>query len=587
MSAAGQKLVALATAEFLDLTEAEKKLLRHAAAGDMADYRGPTAAENDPNHAETWGRARTIRAKIIRWLCVDRDAIRHIDPAGIRIDAAKIDGQLDLKAVTVPFPLVLIYCSIRDGIQLRFAETRLLVFDGSSLATPAGNTERMALTADGIHVNGDVLLRRGFQAEGAVLLLGATITGALNCCGGKFLNRGGSALIADSAHVGTHVDLSEGFQAEGAVRLLGATITGGLACRGGKFLNRGGSALIANSAHVGTDVVLGKGFKAVGEVGLQGAVIAGTLRCDGRAVGGVRLTNATIAGDLNCEAGAFYNPSGTALMASTVKVGGNVLLRGGFRAVGRVVLTGAMITGSLSCEDGIFLNPDREALIADGVKIGGHAVLTGFQVEGCIRLVGGSIGGNLDCSGARFIGCRYNGLRARGMTVTGLLDWRRVTKNSTTLLDLSLARVGQLADDAPSWPERGNLRLDGFVYTTIADDGPTGWKVRRDWLERQPHASAPGETPIWPHKSFSPQPYQQLAKVLRESGHEAAAKRILIVKEKARRKHGELGWWAWGGVCCWAPRLAMGTGHGKRYPGRCSGSRSEEFFLARDIRKKL
>jgi hypothetical protein len=236
------------------------------------------------------------------------------------------------------------------------------------------------------------------------------------------------------------------------------------------------------------------------------------------------------------------------------------MLCDGFQAMGKVELARAMITGILSCKDGEFLNPGKEALAADGVKIGSHALLNRFQVEGIIRLVGSSIGGNLDCSDARFIGCRYNGLLARGMTVTGLLDWRRVTKNSTTLLDLSLARVGQLADHAPSWPEQGNLRLDGFVYATITDDGPTGWKVRRDWLDRQPHASAPGRTSIWPHQSFSPQPYQQLAKVLRESGHEAAAKRILIAKEKARRKHGELGWWGWGGSML----LGATIGHGYR-----------------------
>ena len=104
MSATEQKLVELAVAEFPNLTEAEAKLLRAAATGDPADYQGPTDGENDPKHAETWDELRTIRARIIRWLCVDREAVKHIEPKGIRIEAAKIIDQLNFEAVTIPFP---------------------------------------------------------------------------------------------------------------------------------------------------------------------------------------------------------------------------------------------------------------------------------------------------------------------------------------------------------------------------------------------------------------------------------------------------------------------------------------------------
>jgi hypothetical protein len=66
--------------------------------------------------------------------------------------------------------------------------------------------------------------------------------------------------------------------------------------------------------------------------------------------------------------------------------------------------------------------------------------------------------------------------------------------------------------------------------------------------------------------SFRPKPYQQLAKVLRESGHEAAAKRILIAKEWARGKYGRvwLGAWIWNWLLCltigygYLPYLALG-----------------------------
>jgi hypothetical protein len=149
MSAAGQQLVALAVEEFPDLTEAEETFLRHAAAGDSADYKSSTEAENDPHHADAWGEWRTIRAQVIRWLCIDRDASKHVDPKGIRIDAAKILDQLDLEAVTIPFPLVLTRCAIYGSVNLRLAETRLLSFENSSITTPSGRAGAAAVRVSG------------------------------------------------------------------------------------------------------------------------------------------------------------------------------------------------------------------------------------------------------------------------------------------------------------------------------------------------------------------------------------------------------------------------------------------------------
>jgi hypothetical protein len=137
------------------------------------------------------------------------------------------------------------------------------------------------------------------------------------------------------------------------------------------------------------------------------------------------------------------------------------------------------------------------ALTADRVRVGRVLFLdNGFRAEGAVRLVGG--------------------------------------------------HVGLLLDDEASWPASGNLQLDGFVYTAIAAS-PTDAKARLAWLARQP------STP------FRPQPYQQLAKVLRESGHEADAKRVLIAKERARRKHGGLGWVARCGN--WLLGVTIGYGY--------------------------
>src|SRR5688572_27856859 len=104
MSTEGQCLNALAAKQFASLTAAEQILLASVVAGKEARCGGPIAG-NDNLHAATWDKSQTVRAEIIRWLCVDRKATCYIHPKGIHVTGAKIDGELDLQSVTIPFPL--------------------------------------------------------------------------------------------------------------------------------------------------------------------------------------------------------------------------------------------------------------------------------------------------------------------------------------------------------------------------------------------------------------------------------------------------------------------------------------------------
>jgi hypothetical protein len=94
-------LEALARARFGALSQAEQKLLRAAPKGEVA-WCGPSAKDddpaNDPAKADEWGPEREIHAKVIRWLCRDRDAASAVDPVGIQVHAARITGGLDLSS---------------------------------------------------------------------------------------------------------------------------------------------------------------------------------------------------------------------------------------------------------------------------------------------------------------------------------------------------------------------------------------------------------------------------------------------------------------------------------------------------------
>jgi hypothetical protein len=107
-------------------------------------------------------------------------------------------------------------------------------------------------------------------------------------------------------------------------------------------------------------------------------------------------------------------------------------------------------------------------------------------------------------------------------------------------LDLRHAVVGPIGDDEQSWPKKGSLFLDGFTYERIGE-GPTSAKKRLEWIARQP-------------EGFTPQPYRQLAKVLREAGDDSGARKVLIAMEDARLKHGGLSF-----VQRWVQRLLGAT----------------------------
>src|SRR5712692_7970549 len=170
-----------AQARFGPLSQAEINLLRAAPKGETA-YCGPSERDDDPNNdaanSNIWGSERWIRAELIRWLCVDRDAKDLVDPRGVRAHAARIRGKLDLSFVVVPFFLELVHCSISDDLDLRFIEVPSIELTGTCL--PSLNTDHST-------VKGNISLQ-GLRSKGTVQLRGAHIGGNLECDGGKFHN---------------------------------------------------------------------------------------------------------------------------------------------------------------------------------------------------------------------------------------------------------------------------------------------------------------------------------------------------------------------------------------------------------------
>jgi hypothetical protein len=94
-------------------------------------------------------------------------------------------------------------------------------------------------------------------------------------------------------------------------------------------------------------------------------------------------------------------------------------------------------------------------------------------------------------------------------------------------LSLAGAELGAILDEPASWPAEGDLVLNRCLCGALLG-GATDAAPRLDWLARQ--------SPSRWGEDFWPQPYEHLAKVLREMGHDDDARTVLIAKERLARR---------------------------------------------------
>ena len=457
-------------------SKAEKKLIQ-ACAGNGAAKFGETRHNKATN-------ANTIRAPLIHHLLLGNDDNYKPPTKGIAVMGAWVKGELDLQGAALKHPLKFVNCHFPNTINLRDAKTPALYLPGCYVHE---------LDAHRLTCAGGVHLDNKFETPNTVDLAGANIMGDLACDGGKFLAETGRALNANAITVGADVFLRDGFEAKAEVNLNGATITGQLDCDGGKFLAETGRALNADAITVGDSVFLRGGFEAKAEVNLIGANITGQLDCDG---------------------GKFLAETGRALNADAITVGDSVFLRGGFTAQSAVYFTRADITGHLMVQNA---HPE-----------------TVFDAE--------------------------------GMTVGGGFYWNDITGNDT-IVNLTDAKTGSLRDQPGAWRDVAALGLSGFRYDRIESDMTVAQRIR--WLDKADrtrdiafHESrrvvdqelkkigfandetraamvakylADKKVTDQSAQKFTPQPYVQLANVLRAQGNTLGANQVLVAREWKQR----------------------------------------------------
>lgn len=279
--------------DFGRLSAAETRLLRDVANGFM--WRPVKWDGKRPTKATA---ANRLRGGLIRFLLLGGDTNNPVHEQGVTIAGAWIEDVISLHQARATARLNLSSCHLQDTPILMASTLPELALRGCLVP---------GLSADRMIVQGGVFLEDGFEAIGPVRLLGVQIGGNLQCGGGKFHHNDtaegavGDALLADRMVVNGGVFLTDEFEAIGRVRLIGAQISGNLDCTGGTFRNvdsdgnAKGEALTADGVVVMGDIGFRRGFSAHGELRLLGASIGGDFVCldgefrnadaDGKALG--------------------------------------------------------------------------------------------------------------------------------------------------------------------------------------------------------------------------------------------------------------------------------------------------------------
>ncbi|MFF8837392.1 oxidoreductase [Streptomyces sp. NPDC015130] len=265
-----------------------------------------------------------------------------------------------------------------------------------------------------------------------------------------------------------------------------------------------------------------------------------------RRITALSLTDARVNGGLLLNGARLNAPDGWALSAGGLAVEGGVFCRNGFVAHGEVSLVGAQLPGTLVMHGARLegTGPRGVALALDNAVASSLKFSEGFTANGTVRLNGTRVTDNVTFDGAVLNGPSTEAGTAPALVAMHLqavdLDLTLARRPSGTL-DLRGAQVSYLHENEHTWPER--VELDGFVYGSIKAAGANDERHeavgdrrtvdrRLAWIR-----SSPG---------YNPQPYEQLAAWYRKAGHDDDARRVLLAKQRHRRRTLSLASRAWG-----------------------------------------
>ncbi|NUW31628.1 hypothetical protein HTZ77_09335 [Nonomuraea sp. SMC257] len=381
---------------------------------------------------------------------------QDVDPRGLTLEGARVEGGLDLRGMQVPFPLRFVDCAFDRPLDLDGAELHALVLDGCDIPGVVANGLRVRRDLDlsRSRIRGALWTSASTSCSAAVWLCESEIGGRLLCVD-TVIDGAVRAVQADRMRVGGTIRLLHGFEARGGIRLLGADVAGSLDLTGARLTRPDrGLALDLGDATIGGSV-----FVIADQTGRR-PLIRGRLD----------LGNARIAGQLLIR-DADFEPAGPAagsgydsrrhvaavVSAPGLVVNGDVSIEGECRFGGGVDLSMGTYSTIRIHEGTVLAAPGERALDLTNAELRSSLVLAeGVAVEGALRLAGAHVRGDLVLKGTRWSGPEAGTLvAAQGSTVDGNVDLRGVETHGGRIIFRS-ATIGTALD-----AHRARLRNPG------------------------------------------------------------------------------------------------------------------------------
>jgi hypothetical protein len=403
---------------------------------------------------------RRVPAELLRHICLSEN---DVDPRGLLLHGAHIEGILDLRNTQVEHALGFWDCTFDDVIDIRGANLRQLAIAGSSRmpALLANNTRLQGdLDLGGTRVETVVPTSSSVSTQAAIWLTEAHIAGRMIMSGTNIDAGSQRAVQADRLTTGGTVRFIDGFVCHGAIRLIGARIAGSLDFTSAR-LCAPDVALDLGEAYVGGSLFFideprraQPGPRINGRVDLGNAEIRGRimirkaqfirpthdsslhshiqqggirnvaisaprLRVDGdvtvhdsQVSGVLDLRSASIGGDFELARGRLENATETALNLAGSRLGALFSMAGPMEIAGSIYAPGLEVFGAVEWSDLSMTCPHWESsssIILNHSRIRAPLHLKGIRADGATRCQNVYVGGDLRVKDGEYGGIVLDG----------------------------------------------------------------------------------------------------------------------------------------------------------------------------------
>jgi cytoskeletal protein CcmA (bactofilin family) len=524
-------------------TKQEVFVWERVCAGAIADFNEGAAYGGNlhPNGPDGLPESRILRSKFLETILLEDKYRGVLTRRGVRIIGARFAERVDLVNAELKHELWLNDCLLEQGADFTGARsTRLLSFDRSKVTGE--------FTANWSRIDQPLNMR---DAQFGKVVLGSAHLGDTLALGGSKVS---GQLNMDKLHVDSSLFMGNAQLGEvvlasahigGTLTLDGSTVSGQLnmdKLQVDSSLFMGNAQLgkvVLASAHIGGTLALG-GSKVSGQLNMDKLHVDSSLDMSHAHFGAVVLRSAHIAGPLTLDGSTVSGQ----LNMDKLHVDSSLYMRNSAELAdvnlisahigGQLAMNNAVVTGDLRCYN---LTVDQDALLSDARFTG--KIDCRFSKFRNLDLTKSIFSGDVNLTGAQISGELL--LRPAGQHSA---QW---SPHKTLILRNARAETIPMLTDA--WPD--HVDVGGFTYRSLREDSGASHdrttECRSDvfqcWFEKQ--------------KSFSPQPYEQLAVVFQNQGRDDEARDIRYAGRERERSESGGPRYAWLTTLDWA----IGYGH--------------------------